>query len=368
MRRPAARAAVSILILAAAALTVLAACGAVPAPAPLPPELLVGAGDRLARVDLATGRTLLWRLLPAPAIDLARSPDGALIGLAMLRGAAFLDPDSLGVRWSENLGIVDAVEFAPDGAHAYFLLHPGDDPREATAEHTLLEIAVPGGAHGRQAHLPARAYDLFLDPAAGAIYSTDLVGRTVHRVDLATFAVTDLEIGLGRAPEVEPHGAFVRVLLPGRTAGELFALEDTRATPRLWRLEPATGKLDPHELPGAEPPVLGGGPLGDGPGAGLWLFTRSQFLRLGADLRIAATTALALPDSSPGYHFAAADRSTCVLLAPGSPAGGVPRTRAAWIDLEHPERSTEAGARLLDLRTGPFLLRPRPAALREGRR
>jgi hypothetical protein len=366
MRRLAARAAVLILAVAAAATAaVLVACGAGTVPAALPPELLVGAGDRLARVDLASGRTLLWRLLPGPAIDLARSPDGALVGLATLRGAAFLDPDSLAVRWSENLGIVDAVEFAPDGAHAYFLLHPGDDPREASAEHTLLEVAVPGGAHGREARLPTRAYDLFLDAAGGAIYSTDLVGRTVHRVDLATFTVTDLEIGLGRAPAVEPEGAFVRVLLPGRTAGELFALEDTRGTPRLWRFEPATGKLEPHDLPGAKPPVLGGGPLGEGPGAGLWLFTRSQFLRLGADLRVTAETALALPDSSPGYHFAAADRSTCVLLAPGSPSRGAPQTRAAWIDLE---RGTEAGARLLDLRTGPFLLRPRPAAPREGPR
>jgi hypothetical protein len=318
------------------------------------------AGDRLVHFNLATGRTLATRLLPAPATDLAVAPGGGTIAVATLRGAALLDRTKLDVLWHEDLGIVDAVELAPDGRHAYLLLHPGTDPHEAAADHTLLEIAVPDGAHGRAAILPARAYDLLLDAPAGAIFATDLIGRTVHRIDLATFAVTTHEIALGRSPEEEPRGAFLRVLLPGRRPGEIFALEDLRARARLWRWEPAADRLSAHELAAVDPPVLGGGPLG----AGLWLFTRREMLRLSADLHIEARTDLAGAGAdSAAYRFAAADLETAVFLGPEPPAGGRAQSRITWIDLRpNARRNAPGGVRLLELRAGPLALLPRAEA------
>jgi hypothetical protein len=317
------------------------------------------AGDRLVELDLGTGRERKARLLPAPATDLALSPDARTIAVATLRGAALLDPTRFDVLWHAELGIVDAVEFAPDGRHAYLLLHPGADPREATGNHTLLEIEVPSGSHGRQAILPPRAYDLLLDAPTGAIYATNLIGRSVHRIDLATFVVSTHEIGLGRTPEEEPRGAFLRVLVPGRRPGEIFALEDLRARARLWRWEPAATRLSPHELPGVDPPVLGGGPLGDG----MWLFTRSEMLRLSTDFDIAARRALAAGGDSAAYRFAAADAETAVFLGPAPPAGGRAQSRVTWIDLAS---DTPGGVRLLALRAGPLVLLPRSAVPAEG--
>jgi hypothetical protein len=193
------------------------------------------------------------------------------------------------------------------------------------------------------------------------------VGRTIHRVELASFAVTDHVIGLGREPAVEPRSAFLRLLLPGRAAGELVAVEDARAAARLWRWEPPAGPLEPHDLAGVVPPVLGGGPIagpasspGRGPG-GYWLFTRSEFLRLGADFGVTDRAPLGLPDSSAGYRFAAADGRTCVLLAPAPPVRGIPPARATWIDLS---TGRPAGQRLLELRAGPFVLLPAAAGAR----
>jgi hypothetical protein len=88
---------------------------------------------------------------------------------------------------------------------------------------------------------------------------TDLVGRTVHRVDLASFAVTEHAIGSGAAPKIEPRGAFLRLLLPGLAPGELIAVEDARDLARLWRWAPAREQVEPHPLTGVPPPVLGGG-------------------------------------------------------------------------------------------------------------
>ncbi len=338
----------------------LAGCGGGRSGAPGAPEVLV-ASDRIVHVDLALGRVLHQRLLPAPANDLVLAPGGARLAVATRRGAAFLDVQGLKVTWYEDLGILDAVELSPDGRVAYVLIHPGKDPAETNGEHRVLEIDFPSGKHGREVKLDARSYDLFVEPG-GAIDVTDLVGRTVHRIDPTTFAVTDHSIGLGLPPEQEPRGAFLRVLLPGRRPGELFAVEDNRAAARLWRWEPASSRVEPHDLPGVKPPVLGGGIVGGGSKTNgeLWLHTRSQFLRLGADFSVNERLALAAQDSAAAYRFAAADGSICVLLGPAPPPSrGLPQARAVWIDLA---RGTVAGERLLEVRAGPCVLLPRPAA------
>lgn len=331
-----------------------AACGT--RGGPPPPEVLV-ASDRLMHLNLAAGRVLRQRFLPAPGTDLALAPDARHLVLATGQGAAFLAVPSLEVGWNENLGIVDAVEFSPSGESAYLLLHPGDDPNEAEGDHRVREVAFPTGTPGREARLDARSYDLLVERSTGAIYVTDVVGRTVHRIEPSTFAVTDHAIGLGRSPDIEPLGAFLRLLFPGSRPGELVAVEDARASARLWRWEPAAGRLEPHPLDGVEPPVLGGGPLSEASpaGGGVWLHTRSHFLRLDADYHVTSRLALARTDSTAAYRFAAANGSTCVLLGPALLPRSHLRTRALWIDLE---RSAVAGVRLLDLRPGPLVLLP----------
>jgi hypothetical protein len=360
---------------------------------PLPPEALI-AHDRIAHVDLATGRTLRQRLLPAPTTDMALTDDASALAVATRRGAAFLSVPALEVVWTEDLGILDAVELSPDEKVAYFLIHPGESPDEAPGEHRVLEVAFPGGEHRREARLDARSYDLLVERPGGALFVTDLIGRTVHRIDPATFAVTHHTIGLGQPPELEPLGAFMRLILPGPRTGELVVIEDSRDAARLWRWEPAQSRpspaepkaerLEPHPLPGVRPPILGGGRIGGtsmaasarndnppGGGAreerGLWLHTRSHFLRLGADFGVAASLALTDADSAPGYRFAAADHATCVLLGPAPPARGMPQSQMVWIDLA---QGLIGGRRRLEVRTGPLVLLPRgavPVAAGRGR-
>jgi hypothetical protein len=350
-----------ILILAA----LLSGCGG--RSAPPPPSILI-ASDRLLEVELATGRIAKLRILPAPATDLDFDPEAGRIGIATLRGAAVLEPGHFEVLWSSNtLGIVDAIELAPGAERAYLLLHPGPNPREATGDHTLLELALPQGDTLRTATLPPRAYDLRCDPESGGLYVTDLVGRTVHRVDLASFAVTQHELGTGAPPAVEPRGAFLRLLLPGLRPGRLVAVEDTRDVARLWDWEPGGGPVQPHSLPGVLPPVLGGGRLGDDP-PGLWLHTRSEYLRLGTDFSVAARVPLpgAAADSAGGYRFGAAAFGQAVFLGPAAPVRGQPHARAAWLDLQS---DRPGGQRLLELRAGPIaILPPAPRAARAGSR
>jgi hypothetical protein len=339
-----------------------AGCGS-PSETIPPPSILI-ASDRLLEVALATGRITKLRILPAPATDLEFDPAAARIGIASLRGAAVLEPERFDVLWSSNtLGIVDAIEFAPGAERAYLLLHPGPNPHESTGDHVLLELALPSGDTLRQTTLSPRAYDLLCDPASGGLYVTDLVGRTVHRVDLASFAVTDHAIGSGAAPRIEPRGAFLRLLLPGLAPGELIAVEDARDLARLWRWAPAREQVEPHPLTGVPPPVLGGGLLPDH--HGLWLHTRSEFLRLDADFNIATRTALpsAAADSAAGYRFAAAGGGQVVFLGPAAPARGQPQARATWLDLE---TGRPGGQRLLELRAGPVALLPAGAPTRAG--
>jgi hypothetical protein len=350
---------------------VASGCTTGPASDSRPPEVLI-ASDRVVQVNLANGRIQRQRLLPGAATDLALAPRTGHLAVATRWGAVFLVLPNLEVGWNEKLGIVDAIEISLDARHAYLLLHPGDHPEEATGDHTLLEVDFPAGTHRREARLDSRAYDLLMDAPTGAIYVTDLIGRVVHRVDAGTFAVTDHEISLGQSPAEEPRGAFLRLLLPGRQPDELFVVEDLRDAARVWRWQPAAGTLDPHPLPEVVPPVLGGGPLGAAPEGGLWLFTRSHFLRLDANLRVKDRIALAdsasahrFAGGSPATHrFGASDGRAAVLLGPAPPAHGRPRARAVWINLA---QGGVAGERLLDLQAGPMvILSPEtPATTRE---
>ena len=342
------------------ALAVASGCGGDRSAAPAPPAVLI-ASDRLMHLEIATGRIVKQRILPAPATDLDFNTTAGRIAVATLRGPAVMDAGRFDVLWSGKPEIIDAIELSPDGERAYVLVHPGTDPHEAAGDHLLTEIALPGGNELRRATLDARAYDLLLDPpsrglSAGGLYVTDLVGRTIHRVDLTTFAVSNHQIGTGADPEAEPKGAFLRLLLPGRRPGELFAVEDRRDRARLWRWTPDTGGLDPRELDGVSPPVLGGGPDRED----LWLYTRREFLRL--DDQLAITTRVELPgaaaDSAGGYRFAASDGQVVVLLGPAAPERGMMRARVTWLDLA---TGASAGQRLLEVRAGPFAILPAAA-------
>jgi hypothetical protein len=185
---------------------------------------------------------------------------------------------------------------------------------------------------------------------------TDLVGRTVHRVDLESFAVTDHTLASGAPPADEPRGAFLRLLLPGLRPGQLIAVEDTRAAVRLWDWEPARDRVLPHPLPGVPPPVLGGGLIPGSPPR-LWLHTRSEFLRIDADFGVTARVPLpgAAADSAAGYRFAAADGGRAVVLGPAPPVKGNPHARAAWLEIEG---DRVLGQRLLELRAGPIAILP----------
>jgi hypothetical protein len=344
-------------LLLAAFLALASGCGGQDA-APKPPAVLI-ASDRLMQLEIATGRIVKQRILPAPATDLDFNPAAGRIAVATLRGPAVMDADRFDVLWSGKPEIIDAIELGPDGERAYVLVHPGRDPHESEGDHLLLEIALPGGNEIRRATLDARAYDLLLDPPSGGLYVTDLVGRAIHRVDLTTFAISNHQIGTGADPRVEPRGAFLRLLLPGRRPGELFPVEDRRDLARLWRWEPRSGALAGQVLDGVAPPVLGGGPDGDA----LWLHTRREFLRL--DAQLAITTRVDLPeaaaDSAGGYRFAATDGRVVVLLGPAAPERGMMRARVTWLDLA---TGAPAGQRLLEVRAGPLAILP-PAAAAE---
>ncbi len=340
-----------MIVLVLLALALVPGCGGRDA-APKPPAVLI-ASDRLLHLEIATGRIVKQRILPAPATDLDFNPEAGRIGVATLRGPAVMDAERFDVLWSGRPEIIDAIELSPDGEHAYILVHPGTDPHEAAGEHTLAEIAIPGGTEVRRATLDARAYDLLLDPPSGGLYVTDLVGRAIHRVDLTTFAISNHQIGTGADPQVEPRGAFLRLLLPGRRPGELFAVEDRRDLARLWRWAPGSGALEARVLDGVSPPVLGGGPDREE----LWLHTRSEFLRL--DDQLAITTRVELPgaaaDSAGGYRFAASDGRVAVFLGAAPPERGMMRARVTWLDLA---TGAPAGQRLLEVRAGPLAILP----------
>lgn len=354
-RRPAAwlrRAACSAL--AVALLLPLGGCGARQTAEPPLPDLLVGA-LWLERVELPAGTIVARRLLPGPATDLKLAPGGELIGVATRRGAALLDRRTLAVRWSEALGIVDALVFAPSGDRAYLLEHPGDDPHEAAGPHAVLEIEVPGGRHRRRFQLDERTYDLVMAPGGGALFATDLVGRSLHRIDLERGTVTTLTMTSGAPARQEPEQALLRLMVPGLAPGRWLVAEDRRGLgPRLWALD--AGGPQPLEAP----PAIAGPLLGGGAAAGhLWLHGLRQLLRLDADFNVEQTYELAAGRSHEAYRWGTFDaaRGLACFIAPVATDPRRPaRSLIQWWDLEHGRR---LGRRSVACFPGPLLLVPR---------
>ncbi len=311
------------------------------------PDVLI-ASRWLVHLELPSGQERARRFLPSPANGMELAPDGVHVGLALATGMALIRIDSLVVAWHQPLGIVDAVAFHPNGERAYALVHPGDDPHAAQDPHRVVELDLETGSVGQSFVLDRHSFDLTLVADSTRLWVSDLIGRAIHRLDLASGRFDTLRIG-GPTPE----RVLMRTLIPGPD-GEWLIPEDDHETVRLHRVA-ADDSQTPVQNIALAAPILGGGFVG----GRYWLHGRRALHCLAPDGTLISQD-LALAAREGSYRYADYRGALGVFIAPDLEAQGRPMSWLQCWDLERGERLSR---RRIVAAVGPVVLLPSgPAA------
>ena len=214
----------------AAALMVLSACAPAAEPeasagAAMPPTLFVAAkrGNTLSKVDLATGREVLRLPSCTNPHELATSPDGQHVALACYGGT------TVDIFSTASLEKVASIELGENARPHGIVWHAeGDLFVTAEGRQSIFRIAAPlvdarrifEFATGKQG-----SHMLAVSPDARTAWTTDLISRTVTRIDLVTRRAP-LSVTVGEEPEgisLSPDGKTLWV--SARGSDQAFALD-----------------------------------------------------------------------------------------------------------------------------------------------
>ncbi len=211
---------------------------------------LYAAGSSVFRVDSASGRVLATsRPLDTQASDLEVDPRGRYVAVTTSSGLFLFQPDALTPNDSLIVGILDAVEIAPDGDTLYVLLHPGSDRKSVRSGHRILGVTIGPTLSVREiVKLGPRSYDIFLTRDGRQLFVTNMLGREIDIVDLPAGRVTTRRVQI---PDDKPNQmAVLRSVafpLDGRSA---IIGESARGLPLiLWRYDLASGEFEIHRMP-----------------------------------------------------------------------------------------------------------------------
>lgn len=219
-----------LTLAAGLAALVLAGCAAMEGPATgaeaaMAPTLFVAAkrGNTLSKVDLATGKELLRLPSCTNPHELATAPDGQRVALACYGGT------TVDIFRTDSLAKVASIDLGANARPHGIVWHAnGDIYATAEGRKSVFWIKAPlSEARGLFESATGKdgSHMLAVSPDGRTAWTTDLVSRTVTRVDLLTRRAP-LSVTVGEEPEgiaLAPDGKTLWV--SARGSNQVFALD-----------------------------------------------------------------------------------------------------------------------------------------------
>jgi len=135
-------------------------------------------GNRLLRVDPATGKITLSARLPGVHIDsLAAAPQGLVVTAVSRPDVFVLDPDTGELRWSAQV---------PDGSQIVMLYPAGDGVWAVGANGTAIRLGDPRTPVAATVAFGDNSTPYYAAAGLGSLWIADEIWSTVIRVDAGT--------------------------------------------------------------------------------------------------------------------------------------------------------------------------------------